>query len=102
MEIEVFEQFLFDAGADAVAEECAVRDDDSGSTGFGRTLELAHDQLKKEQRGFGSLFVFGEVAEDTALFFAAERRVGHDDIDPVFIADFSQRKAETVQWVDLR
>ena len=33
VEIEVFEQFFFDAGADAVAEECAVGNDDSGSTG---------------------------------------------------------------------
>ena len=29
MEIEVFEQFFFDAGADAVAEECAVGNDHS-------------------------------------------------------------------------
>ena len=65
-------------------------------------LELAHDQLKKQQRGFGGLFVFGKVAEDAALFFAAEGRVGHDDIDPVFVADLPQRKAQAVQRIDLR
>ncbi len=58
------------------------------------TLELAHDELKKQQRGFGGLFVFGEIAEDAALFFAAERRIGQDDIDAVFVADFSQSERE--------
>ena len=102
MEIEVFEQFFFDAGADAVAEERAVGHDDGGSAGFGRALELAHDELEEEQRGFGGLFVFGKVAEDAALFFAAEGRVGHDDIDAVSVADFSQREAQAVQRIDLR
>jgi hypothetical protein len=31
VEIEIFEQLLFDAGADAVAEEGTVGDDDRGS-----------------------------------------------------------------------
>ena len=59
-----------------------------------RALELAHDQLEKEQRGFGGLLVFGKVAEDAALFFAAEGRVGHDDIDSVSVADFSSVESE--------
>ncbi len=96
VKIEVFEQFFFDAGADAVAEEGAVGNDDGSPARFGRALELAHDQLKKEQRGFGGLFIFGKVAEDAALFFAAEGRVGHDDIDAVSVADFSQWKAKAV------
>ena len=41
MEIEVFEQFLFDAGADAIAEECAVRDDDSGASTGGPCASLS-------------------------------------------------------------
>ena len=108
MEIEVFEQFLFDAGADTVAEECTVRDDYSGSTAFvpvltlpspasgrgrARAFEFAHDQLQKQQGGFGGLLVFGKVAEDAAFFFAAEGRVGHDDIDPVLITDLSKGEA---------
>jgi hypothetical protein len=48
------------------------------------------------------LLVFGEVAEDAALFFAAEGRVGHDDIDPIFVADLPQRKAKAVQGINLR
>ena len=40
VEIEVFEQFFFDAGADAVAEEGAVGNDDSGSTAGDITLTL--------------------------------------------------------------
>ena len=89
VEIEVLEQFFLDAGADAVAEERAVGHDDRGAAGFRRALEFAHDELKKQQSGFRGLLVFGEVAEDAALFFAAKRRVGHDDIDAVFVADFS-------------
>ena len=47
------------------------------------------------------MFIFGEVAQDSPLFFAAEGRVGHDDIDPVFVADLAERKAKAVQWIDL-
>ncbi len=92
----------FDASADAVAEERAVGHDDGGSAWFRRAFEFAHDELEKQQRGFGGLLVFGEVAEDAALFFAAERRVGHDDIDAVSVADLAERKAQAVQRIDLR
>ena len=70
--------------------------------GLGGPLELAHDELEEEQSGFGGLLVFGEVAEDAALFFAAEGRVGHDDIDAVSVADLAERKAKAVQRIDLR
>src|SRR3989304_3385056 len=102
VEIELLEKFFLDACTDAVTEERAVGDDYRSPTGFWLTLELAHDELEKKKRRFGGLFVFGEVAENAALFFAAERRVGHDDIDPVFVADFPQRKAQAVQRIDLR
>jgi hypothetical protein len=36
------------------------------------TPQLPHDQLQKEQRGFGGLFVFGEIALDALLLLAAE------------------------------
>ena len=58
--------------------------------------------MKKEQSGFGGLLVFGKVAEDAALFLAAERRVGHDYIDAVSVADLAQRKTQAVQRIDLR
>ena len=51
--------------------------------------ELAHDELEEEQRGFGRLLVFGEVAEDAALFFAAEGRVGQDHVHAVSVADLA-------------
>ena len=102
MQIEVLEQFFFDAGANAVAEERAVGHDDRGPARLRRAFELAHDELEEEQSSFGSLFIFGKVAEDASLFFAAERRVGHDDIDPVFVADFSQRESEGCSRINLR
>ena len=102
VKIEVFEQFFFDSRADAVAEERAVGHDDRGSARFRLALELAHDELEKQQCGFGGLLVFGKIAEDAALFFAAEGRVGHDDIDAVSVTDLAQREAQAVQWIDLR
>src|SRR5262249_38155556 len=92
VEIKVFEQFLLDSGADAVAEERAVWDDDRSAARFRRTFKFAHDELQEEQRGFGGLFVLREVTKDATFFLAAEGRVGHDDINPVFVADFAQRK----------
>ena len=74
MEIEVLEQFFLDPRANPVAEERAVGHDDAGSAWFGLTFELTHDELEKEQCCFGSLLVFGKVAEDAALFLAAEGR----------------------------
>ena len=73
-----------------------------GTSGGGRpeSSELAHDELQKKQGSFGGLLVFGEVAEDAALFFAAERRVGHDDIDAVFVADLAEGEAQAVQGID--
>jgi hypothetical protein len=34
--------------------------------------QLSHKELQEQQRGFGSLFVFGEVAQDAAFLLAAE------------------------------
>src|SRR5262249_33735814 len=101
VKIKIFEQFFFDASADAVAEKGTVGHDDGGPARFRRPLELSHNKLKEKQSGFGGLLVFGKIAKDTALFLAAEGRVGHDDIDPVFVADLSQRKAQAVQRINL-
>ena len=43
----------------------------------------------------------GKVGEDAALFFAAEGRIGQDDVHAIFVADFLQWKAEAVEGVDL-
>ena len=51
---------------------------------------------------FRRFFVLGKVAENAALFFAAERRIGHDHIDAVSVADLAERKAQAVQRIDLR
>ena len=64
--------------------------------GLGGRLSLAHDELEEEQRGFGGLFVFGEIAVNAALFFAAEGRVGEDHIHAVFVADFGELEAKSV------
>ena len=102
VEIEVFEQFFLDAGADTIAEQRAVGDDDARSAspgisdlngesqrrGRAGTAKLAHDELEKEQGGFGSLLVFWKVGEDAALFFAAEGGIGQDDVHTIAVADF--------------
>lgn len=48
VEVELFEQFLFDAGADAIAEKHAIGHDHAASAAFGAahgTAELSHDEL---------------------------------------------------------
>ena len=61
VEVELLEQFFLNARADAVAEECAVGNDDTGSARLRLTPEFAHNELEKEQGGFSRLFVFGKV-----------------------------------------
>ena len=101
MEVELLEQFFLDAGADAVAEQRAVGHDDGGAARLaGAAPELAHDELKEEQRGLGGLLVVGEVAEDAALFLAAEGRVGQDDVDAVLVADLRELESEGVAGID--
>jgi hypothetical protein len=94
------QQFFFDPRADAVAEERAVGHDDGGAAWVWRALEFAHDELEEEHFGFGGLLVFGEVTEDAALFFA-ERRIGHDHIDAVAVADLAKRIPQAIQRIDL-
>ena len=64
--------------------------------------QLAHDELEEQERGFGGLFVFGEIALDAFLFLAAEGRVGEDDVHAVAFADVGELEAEGVAGVDLR
>src|SRR3989338_2592216 len=61
VEVELLQQFFLNARADAVAEECAVGNDDTGSARLRVTPEFAHNELEKEQGGFSRLFVFGKV-----------------------------------------
>ena len=65
-------------------------------------FQLAHDELKEEQGGFGGLLVFGEVALDALFLLAAEGRVGEDDVHAVLFADLGQLVAQGVAGVDLR
>ena len=106
VEVELLEQLLLDAGADAVAEEGAVGDDDGGAGRPARrrrpAVQLAHDELQEEQRRLGGLLVLGEVALDALLLLAAEGRIGEDHVHPVLLADLGQLEAQGVARVDLR
>ena len=64
--------------------------------------QLPHDELEEEQRGFGGLFVFGEIALDAFLLLAAEGRVGEDDVHAVALADVGELEAKGVAGVNLR
>ena len=56
-------------------------------SGAGLLAQLPHDELQEEQRGFGGLFVFGEIALDALLLLAAERRIREDHVHAVAFAD---------------
>ena len=103
MEVEILEQFFFDASADAVAEERAVGHDHRGACrASGGASQLAHDELEEEQGRLGGLRVGGKIALDAFFFLAAERRVGEDDVHAVPVADLGELLAERVAVVDLR
>ncbi len=59
-----------------------------------RPPQLPHDELQEQQRGFGGLFVFGEIALDAAFLLAAEGRIRQDHIHAVALADVRQLEAE--------
>ena len=106
MQVELLQQLLLDAGADAIAEQRAVGHDDGGAGGspwrVGGRLQLPHDELEEQQRGLGGLLVLGEIALDALLLLAAEGRVGEDDIDALLLADLGELEAQGVAGVDLR
>lgn len=102
VQVELFQQFLFDAGAHAVAEEGAIGHDDGGASGRGRAFELAHDELQEEQGGFGALLIRREVVEDAALLFSAKRRIGENDVDALAISYLADGHVEAVAQRDLR
>ena len=62
----------------------------------GAAAQFAHDQLQEEQRGFGGLLVFREIALDALFLFAAEGRVGEDHVHAVALADVGELEAEGV------
>ena len=70
--------------------------------GEGDPAELAHDELEKEEGGFGGLFVLREIALDAFLFLAAERRVGEDHVHAIAFADVGELETEGVAGVNLR
>ncbi len=83
MQVALFEQVLLEPGLDALAEQAAVGQD-HGSTATG--LEQAYEEGEKQVRGFLGAEVRREVGLDTVLLFAAEGRVGEDDVHPVSLA----------------
>ncbi len=66
MKIELLEQLFLNTGANAIAEQRAVRHDDGGARGLPArprlALEFAHDELEEQQRRLRSLTVVREVA----------------------------------------
>jgi hypothetical protein len=58
--------------------------------------------LQKEQGGFRCLHIGREVGFDAGFFFAAEGRVGEDDVDAFAVADFADAPFQSVAVGDLR
>ena len=61
-----------------------------------------HDELEKEQCGFGGLSILRKVGLDTLLFLAAEGRVGEDDVHAFFLTDLGEFVAECVAGINVR
>ncbi len=70
--------------------------------GFGARRILRMIKLKKQKSRFRCLFVAREICENAALFFATKRRIREDDINAIFLADFSDFNRERVVRADLR
>src|SRR5690349_13520763 len=100
MKVELLEELLLDASANALAEQRSIRYND-GSTrratrGCRLAFELAHDELEEQQRSFRRLAVFREVTLDAFFLLPAERWVGEDHIDSLFLANLGELEAEGV------
>ena len=84
VQVEFLEEFFLDPGADAIAEERAVGNDDRGSSGTvapcSRLLEPAHDELQEQQGRFAGLLVGWEVVANAGFLFAAKRGIGEDHV----------------------
>ena len=78
------------------------RSPSDGATSDAYLAQLPHDELQEQQRGFGGLLVFGEIALDAFLLLAAEGRVGEDHIHAVALADVGELEAQGVAGVNLR
>jgi integrase len=106
VEVEALEHFLLNACGNTIAGEHAIGHDDGGATRLASegALQLARDELEEEKRRLGGLFIGWEVVEDPALFFAAKRRVGEDNIHAIGVADFRNLHREAVAifnvWVE--
>ena len=92
VEVELFEQPFFDAGADAIAKESSVGHNDGSTPRFAvvffRPFEQAHVELEKQKRRFRGLKIIGKIRFDTSLFLTSERGIGENDIHSVFVPDF--------------
>ena len=64
--------------------------------------QLPHDELQEQQRGFGRLLVFREIALDAFLLLAAEGRIGEDHVHAVALADVGELEAERIAGINLR
>ena len=76
VKVELFQEILLDAGADAITEERAIWNHHGGTAWFGAAPELAHDELEEEHGGFGGALVIGKIVLNTLLLRATERRIG--------------------------
>src|SRR5438105_1321409 len=100
MQVELFEQVLFDASTDTITEESTVWNDNSCSSRSGDAPEFAHNQLEEKQGRFCRLFVGWKVGEDAAFLFTSEGWIGEDHIHAVMVADLVEREAQAVAGVD--
>ena len=64
--------------------------------------QFPHDELQEQQRGFGRLLVFREIALDAFFLLAAEGRIRQDHVHAVALADVRQLEAERIAGIDLR
>ena len=74
------QQFLFDRGLHAFAEQCAVRQHDGTSTAV---FQHVHDQHQKQIGGFPSTELLREVGFDAVLFHASERWICDDAVNSI-------------------
>src|SRR5689334_9198157 len=100
MQVEVFEELFLYTSAHSIAEQRAVWNNDRGEgrlAGVGwLPMELAHNELDEQQRGFGCLPILREISLDTLFLFSAEWRVGQDNIDAIALANFREPEAQRV------
>ncbi|SDW21205.1 hypothetical protein SAMN05421882_100538 [Nitrosomonas communis] len=94
VQVERFQQFLFECGFYPFTKQKAIRQHHGRPTGV--VLEQVHDQRHEQIGRFTCLVFAWKVVLDAIFFHAAEWGIGDNDIDPIPATVILERPTESI------